>query len=94
MPQIFRFGSYTLFFWSNEGIPLEPVHVHVAVKSPSRNSTEIWITRDLKTVIANNDSDIPPNDLSNIRTLIEMRVFEIIEKWKDHFKTSEVKFYC
>jgi len=29
MPQIFRIGSYVIYFWSNENNPIEPVHVHV-----------------------------------------------------------------
>ena len=27
MPQIFKIGSFWVYFWSNEGVPLEPVHV-------------------------------------------------------------------
>lgn len=30
MPQIFRIGSYIVYFWSNENDPLEPIHVHIA----------------------------------------------------------------
>ena len=30
MPQIFKIGSYWVFFWSNESDPLESVHVHVS----------------------------------------------------------------
>ena len=30
MPQVFKVGSYWVFFWTNEGKPLEPVHVHIA----------------------------------------------------------------
>ena len=29
MPQLFKIGNYWVYFWSNEGIPVEPVHVHV-----------------------------------------------------------------
>ncbi len=38
MPQIFRIGSYIVYFWSNEGIPLEPVHVHIAEGRASANA--------------------------------------------------------
>ena len=34
MPQIFKIGSYWIYFWSNESDPLEPIHVHVAEGSP------------------------------------------------------------
>ena len=25
MPQLYRIGSYIIFFWSNENMPLEPI---------------------------------------------------------------------
>lgn len=28
MLQILRIGPYSIYFWSNEGDPLEPIHVH------------------------------------------------------------------
>ena len=30
MPQIFKFGSYWVYFWTNENKPLEPIHVHIS----------------------------------------------------------------
>lgn len=37
MPQVFRIGSYWVYFWTNEGDPLEPVHVHaLATMKPSQ----------------------------------------------------------
>ena len=29
MPTVFRDGGFRFFFYSNEGVPREPVHVHV-----------------------------------------------------------------
>jgi len=34
MPQVFKIGSYWIYFWSNENEPLEPIHVHVSKGSP------------------------------------------------------------
>ena len=34
MPQIFKIGSYWIYFWTNENKPLEPIHVHVSQGSP------------------------------------------------------------
>ena len=45
MPQIFRIGSYLIYFWADENDPLEPIHVHVSRGVPSGNSTKIWITK-------------------------------------------------
>ncbi|WP_334299974.1 DUF4160 domain-containing protein [Anaerobutyricum soehngenii] len=30
MPQPLRIGPYNIYFWSNEGDPLEPIHVHIS----------------------------------------------------------------
>ena len=30
MPQIFKVGSFVIYFWSNENNPTEPIHVHVS----------------------------------------------------------------
>ena len=40
MPQVFKIGSYWVYFWANENEPLEPVHVHVAQGAPSANATK------------------------------------------------------
>ena len=41
MPQLFRIGSYWVYFWLDEGAPLEPVHVHVSEGRPTSNATKI-----------------------------------------------------
>ena len=45
MPQVFKVGSYWVYFWANENEPLEPIHVHVAQGAPNSNATKIWITK-------------------------------------------------
>ena len=45
MPQVFKIGAYLVYFWLNEGMPLEPIHVHVAEGTPIQNGTKIWITQ-------------------------------------------------
>ena len=52
MPSLFRLFGYVVFFWSNEGNPLEPVHVHVAKGTPNANATKIWITEAGGTLLA------------------------------------------
>ena len=92
MPQVFRIGSYWVYFWSNENKPLEPVHVHVAEGSPKSNGTKIWITQSGKCLLDNNDSQIPEKVLRNIIRIIEARSGEIIEKWYGFF--GEIRYYC
>lgn len=92
MPQIFKIGSYLVYFWSNEGVPLEPIHVHVKTGVPSGNATKIWITKTGKCLLSNNNSDIPDKVLRDIMAVIEARSFEIIKKWNDFH--GQINFYC
>ena len=70
MPQVFKVGSYIVYFWSNEFDPLEPVHVHVAKGEPTANATKIWITKSDNCLLCNNNSHIPPRVLRNIMSVI------------------------
>jgi hypothetical protein len=92
VPQIFKLGSYWVYFWSNESQPLEPIHVHVSKGAPNGNSTKIWITQTGKCLPANNNSKIPEKVLNNIIRIIETQAFDIISKWKDFF--GVIEFYC
>ena len=51
MPQIFKFGGYIIFFWSNENRQTE--------HNPRANSTKVWITKKGKALVCNNNSYIP-----------------------------------
>lgn len=91
MPQVFRIGPYAVYFWANEGMPIEPVHVHVSMGTPQSNATKIWITSAGKSYLCNNNSNIPPKTLRNIMRMIEARSAAIIAQWNDYF--GEVRFY-
>lgn len=92
MPQIFKIGSYLIYFWSNENDPLEPIHVHVSKGVPSENSTKIWITESGKCLLCNNNSHIPSRTLRDIMEIIEARSDEIKQRWVAYFK--KIRFYC
>lgn len=40
MPTVFRENGYRFFFYSNEGIPIEPCHIHVRQGS---SVAKFWI---------------------------------------------------
>ena len=92
MPQIFRFGSYRIYFWTNESKPLEPIHVHISDGRPTENATKVWIKWAGKCFLCNNKSKIPERILKNMMRMIEARSAEVIEKWYDYF--GEVSYYC
>ena len=79
MPQIFKIGSYWVFFWANESDPLEPIHVHVCEGAPNANATKIWITKAGKCYLCHNNSRIPERTLRNIMKIIEARSAEVIK---------------
>lgn len=92
MPQVFRIGPYLVFFWMNEGDPLEPIHVHVCQGVPNADATKIWITRTGKCYLSHNHSRIPKQILRNIMRIIEGRNDEIVKKWLATF--DQISYFC
>jgi len=92
MPQVFKIGSYWVYFWANESKPLEPVHVHIAQGTPVANATKVWITKSGNCLLCHNNSAIPQHILRNIMRVIEARSGDVIQKWLDFF--GEIAYYC
>ena len=92
MPQVFKIGSYLVYFWINEGDPLEAVHVHIAESTPSKNGTKIWLTKTGKALLCNNNARIPEKKLRIIMSIIEARHEEIERLWAKKF--GEIRHYC
>ena len=92
MPRVFKIGSYWVYFWTNENMPLEPIHVHVSEGKPIPNGTKIWITKSGKCLLAHNKSGIAEKTLRNIMRILEARSNEIIAKWLEYF--GEITYYC
>lgn len=92
MPQVFKIGAYLVYFWLNEGMPLEPIHVHVAEGTPIQNGTKIWITQKGRCIVANNASKIPERKLRIIMDVIEARHDEIESLWVKKF--GVITYYC
>jgi hypothetical protein len=92
MPQIFKVGSYSVYFGSGESNPLEPVHVHIAEGRATPNATKIWITSKGKTLLCHNNSKIPDKTLINIMRNIEANSSLIINGWYEYF--GEIRYYC
>ena len=66
MPRVFKLGPYLVYFWTNEGLPPEPVHVHVTDGVPSKDDTKIWITSAGGAMVCHNKGDIPDHRLHEI----------------------------
>ena len=92
MPQILRIGPYSIYFWSNEGDPLEPVHVHISEGRASSTATKFWITSTGKVIVCNNNSQIPEQILKRLIRVVEANSSEIINEWRERFE--DIRFFC
>ena len=78
MPVIFRHQAYRFFFFSNEGDPREPPHVHV-MRDDRR--AKFWI----RPVALADNSGFPAAELNKLAEIIEGRQDEIERAWHEHF---------
>ncbi len=92
MPQVIKIGPYVIYFWLDEGRPLEPVHVHIAEGVPKANATKVWLTQSGKAMLASRRSEIPAADLRKLIRVIEANADEIREKWAEYF--GELRYFC
>lgn len=92
MPQLLRIGPYSIYFWSNENDPLEPVHVHISEGRASSNATKLWITSTGKVLLCNNNSKIPERVLKKLIRVIEANSSDIISEWLECF--GEIRYFC
>lgn len=77
MPQIFQVGSYVIYFWTNEGEPLEPIHIHINKGVSIGNAAKILNTKTGRYLLCNN-TKIPDRILRNKMDIIEARSHKIL----------------
>ena len=80
MPQVIKIGAYVIFFWLDEGRPLEPIHVHIAEGVPRANATKVWLTQSGKVILSSRHTEIPAPDLRKLIRVAEANVDLIREK--------------
>ncbi len=79
MPVVFRHKGYRFFFYSNEGDPLEPLHIHVR---KGESVAKFWIHP--RTSIAK-AYGMTSSELRKLVRVIEENK-ELIERyWNEHF---------
>ncbi len=79
MPVVFRHGAFRIFFYSNEGTPREPLHVHVR---RGKEEAKLWIDPD---VAIAESSGFNAKTLGEIVQLVSGRRDEIERAWHDYF---------
>ena len=81
MPVVFVVRGYRFFFFSNEGDPREPIHIHVRKDS---NLAKFWLEPD---VILADSYGFSARELNRIGGIIDNRKSEIEEAWNEHFNS-------
>jgi hypothetical protein len=81
MPVVIRYKGYRFFFFSNEGNPQEPLHIHV------RNGGDLakyWIEPDIE--LAENYG-MTPVELRELLNVVKENRELIARKWHEYFNS-------
>ncbi|MGM0652192.1 MAG: DUF4160 domain-containing protein [Bacillota bacterium] len=79
MPKVFEHKGYKFFFFSNEGNPLEPAHIHVRRENLL---AKFWLEPE---VILANSWGMKAHELKILQTVIEENQEYFKKRWHDHF---------
>jgi hypothetical protein len=79
MPAVFRQDGFRFFFYSNEGDPREPVHIHVM---RGGDEAKFWLY-PVPSVAYNHGFNA--RALADLLRTVENRREDIERAWNDHF---------
>ena len=79
MPKIIEWRGYKFFFFSNEGSPLEPCHIHVR---KGASIAKFWIEPE---ITLHSSYEMTSKELAQIRKVIEKNNKLIWRKWNEFF---------
>jgi len=78
MPVVFRSGGFKFFFYSNEGDPREPVHIHVR---GADGVAKFWV----KPVGLDPSDGYDARVLRELESLVKNRAALIERTWHEYF---------
>lgn len=79
MPTVFRHDGFRFFFYSNEGTPREPVHIHVM---KAGGEAKVWLEPH---ILLADSSGFDARTLRKLITIIEQNQDLIKETWHEYF---------
>jgi len=79
MPKMFEWKGYRFFFFSNEGDPLEHIHVHV---KKGENVAKFWVIPEVYLV---SSWGMSPQELNMLENVVIAHKEQIMEKWNEYF---------
>jgi len=81
MPVVFRYDGYRFFFFSNEGNPLEPCHIHVR---KAEALAKFWVSA--KEITLAESYGLSSSELRKLHNLIQNNQPLIERTWHDYFE--------
>lgn len=79
MPVVLRDGNLRFLFYSNEGDPREPPHIHVR---DGRDEAKFWLTPSVS--LAYNDG-LNARTLNRVQKLVEAHRSTLERAWDEYF---------
>lgn len=79
MPVVFYYKGYRFFFFSNEGDPLEPLHIHVRL---GEASAKFWLTPDVQVA---ESYGMHSSELRELMQVAQQNKELIARYWNEHF---------
>ena len=79
MPVVLRVGGFTFFFYSNEGNPREPAHIHVR---RGRDEAKFWLRKEV--AVAYNEG-LTARDLNRVGRIVQDHRDLFERAWHEHF---------
>ena len=79
MPKVFEWDGHRFHFYSNEGDPREPAHIHVR---KGNNDAKFWLRPEVTVAYS---KGFAPRVLSQLVGVIEERRDEIERAWHDFY---------
>ena len=80
MPTLLKEGRYRFFFYSDEGDPREPPHVHVTAGG---QIAKFW----LDPVELQSSKGLRAHEINHLRKLVERHQSYFMEAWYAHFES-------
>lgn len=79
MPVVLRIGSLRFMFYSNEGDPREPVHIHIR---KGRDEAKFWLGDSVSLAY---NAGFDAKTLNSVQRLVEDHKDELERAWYDYF---------
>jgi hypothetical protein len=79
MPAILRMSGFRFFFYTHEGRPLEPPHIHVMKRG---DEAKFWLTPVVKLA---RDDNLDFRELRTSAEIIKQNQVLFLEAWNDYF---------